>query len=450
MFYTAHHPETGIIWDTWVFLHEGTYYLYYLAGSPGWVDGPWKGEQPWDNISLATSTDGVHWTEHGPVLTKRPHAVWMGTGSTWKSPTFKEDGTFYMNFSEWTGPRQTIFMAESTDLIHWTRLGDEYEFVQDERWYHPTGRWDCIWTIDRPGGGLYGYWTATANDETGGQFGFGESPDGKTWTALKPPVVHGFEKPDIGGEVGAIEKFGDRYVMMFGYGQMHTLIADQPEGPFTLAATNPKLLGGNTYFSRFLATDDDLLVCHHSIMRDAKATVHMGLIKRLVEDDAGTLRLAYWPGNDVLKGEAFDVSAPTQLTPGPGATMLNATFDTQRGVILEGDFTLPAGREPVRGFYIDCEGDLGGAIRFDSHGVAETGFHRADGTGWEMKFTVDREMQFASPARFRLILAGSLMEVYLDDILIECFSLPTPATGKIGLLTSDLAAISNITAWKAK
>jgi hypothetical protein len=117
--------------------------------------------------------------------------------------------------------------------------------------------------------------------------------------------------------------------------------------------------------------------------------------------------------------------------------------------MIEGDFALPADRQPARGFYIECEGDLGGAIRFDSHGVAATGFLRADGTGWEMKFTVDREMQFASPARFRLILAGSLMEVYLDDILIECFSLPTPATGKIGLLIDDPTAITNIIAWTA-
>ncbi|KKN14736.1 hypothetical protein LCGC14_0993180, partial [marine sediment metagenome] len=99
----------------------------------------------------------------------------------------------FMNFSEFTGPRQTIFMAESDDLVHWTRLGDEYEFVQDDRWYKPMWRWDCIWAIDRPGGGLYGYWTATPKEETGGRFGFGESLDGKTWTKVTPPVARAAE-----------------------------------------------------------------------------------------------------------------------------------------------------------------------------------------------------------------------------------------------------------------
>ncbi|MBC8373299.1 MAG: family 43 glycosylhydrolase, partial [Planctomycetes bacterium] len=202
MFYKARHPDTGNMWDTWLYLHDGTYYLYYLAN---------KG-RGWNNISMARSKDGVHWLEVGQVLYKGPGVTWMGTGSTWKSPNYKTDGRFFMNFSEWKGPRQTIFFAESTDLLRWKRLGGEFEFKQDERWYQPRGRWDCIWTIARPGGGLYGYWTATPKPETGGRFGFGETLDGIHWKALKAPEVTGVG----GGEVGAIEKIGGKYYMMFG------------------------------------------------------------------------------------------------------------------------------------------------------------------------------------------------------------------------------------------
>ncbi len=193
------------MWDTWLYFHEGTYYLYYLANA-----GP-----RWDNVSMATSSDGVHWKERGRVLYKRPGATWMGTGSTWKSPKHETDGKFFMNFSEWTGPRQTIFFAESTDLLNWERLPDEYEFKQDTRWYEPDGRWDCIYTIPRPGGGLYGYWTATPKPETGGRFGFGETLDGVHWKALPPPKVYGVG----GGEAGAVEKIGEKYYMMFGTGR---------------------------------------------------------------------------------------------------------------------------------------------------------------------------------------------------------------------------------------
>ena len=63
LFYKARHPETGNMWDVWLYHHEGTYYLYYLANAG---PKPPKG-QPWNNISLATSPDGVNWTEKGAL-----------------------------------------------------------------------------------------------------------------------------------------------------------------------------------------------------------------------------------------------------------------------------------------------------------------------------------------------------------------------------------------------
>ncbi|MFH1922627.1 MAG: LamG-like jellyroll fold domain-containing protein [Planctomycetota bacterium] len=194
MFYRPRSRQTGRMWDTWLYLHEGTYYLYYLANR----------QARWDNVSLATSPDGVHWQERGPVLSKRDDAVWMGTGSTWRSPNHPTDGKFFLNFSEWRGPRQTIFFAESSDLAQWKRLGDQYEFKQDTRWYELNGRWDCIYTIPRPGGGLYGYWTATPKPETGGRFGFGQTLDGVTWEALPPPKTPGV------GEGGGRGRRADR------------------------------------------------------------------------------------------------------------------------------------------------------------------------------------------------------------------------------------------------
>ncbi len=111
MFYQGR--TLGGQWDTWLYYHEGTYYLYILAGP-------------------------------GVVLRKADGVTWLGTGSTWKSPRYDQDKKFFLNFSEWRGDRQTIFFAESNDLLRWKRLGGEYEFRQDDRWYKPKGRWDCI------------------------------------------------------------------------------------------------------------------------------------------------------------------------------------------------------------------------------------------------------------------------------------------------------------------
>jgi len=113
MFYKAQHEETGNMWDVWLYHHERTYFLYYLANAGVRVG---RG-LPWNNVSLATSPDGVHWTEQGPILKKSEGATWMGTGSTWKSSTFEEDGTFYMNFSEEIGARQNIYFAGTTGFF---------------------------------------------------------------------------------------------------------------------------------------------------------------------------------------------------------------------------------------------------------------------------------------------------------------------------------------------
>ena len=72
------------------------------------------------------------------------------------------------------------------------------------------------------------------------------------------------------------------------------------------------------------------------------------------------------------------------------------------------------------------------AILVASTGATEIGPMRADGTGFQCEKRVDRQWSFGPHARFRLLLKHSFLEFYLDDLLIECFSLPEPATGRIG------------------
>ena len=436
LFYKARSRGTGNMWDTWLFSHEGTFYLYYLANAQG----------QWDNISMASSSDGVHWQEIGRVLSKGRGVTWMGTGSTWKSPHFEQDAKFFMNFSEWKGPRQTIFFAESKDLIHWTRLANEYEFVQDERWYERNGRWDCIWVIPRPGGGLYGYWTATPRAESGGRFGFGETLDGITWKALEPPKVTGVGE----GEVGAIEKIGNQYYMMFGTGGlMVTLVADRPEGPFRAAHSNFRLLAGHTYFSRFFPTPEGLLVNHHSIARDGQ--VYFGTLKATRLDAAGALRLGWWPGNEKLKHRAIAItSSPVPSGPALTVAMVETEFDPQRGLVLEGTLRLPAAREarPV-GLFLAHDSSSGTAILVQAGGITEFGPMQADGTGFKAEQRVDRECAIGPAASFRLLLKGSLIEYYLDDLLMQCYSLPQRAAGRIGLIQGGQStSIGNLQAWE--
>jgi hypothetical protein len=316
--------------------------------------------------------------------------------------------------------------------------------VQDERWYCSHGRWDCIWALERPGGGFYGYWTATPKPDTGGRFGFGESLDGVHWQALPPPAVHGV----VEGEVGAIEKIGDRYYMMFGnYPNMTTLTADNPTGPFFAAGKNRVLLGGHTYFSRFFASPSGLLVNHHSTERGGR--VHMGLLKRAHADAEGMLRLGWWEGNDVLKNERTAVEVSCAAVAGAPVRMLEA-LDPSGGLILEGELTLPPTQfAALRGLYIEYTQGEGLAILFDPHGRAEFCMTTPSGSTSTVEHRVDREMVFAAPARWRLVLEGSLLELYLEDLLIDCFSLPADATGHVGVIDGGCpGAVSVTTVWQ--
>ncbi len=267
--------------------------------------------------------------------------------------------------------------------------------------------------------------------------------DGITWKALEPPKVSG-----VGvGEVGAIEKVGDRYVMLFGTkGHMETLVADKPQGPFAALTRNKVVLGGHTYFARFFQSPSGLLVCHHSIARNRQ--VSMGLLKGTSFDAEGTLRLTWWPGNEALKHKPIKV-VPPAAGGGSPVRMLGQKLDAAAGFVLEGRLSLPKPLGAQRGLYIEHGKSDGTAILFHSDGRAELGSMRADGTGLKPEKTVDREMRFDTPARFRLIMKGSLLEVYLNDYLIECYSLPSPATGRIGLIPGNQwNSIGALKAWR--
>ena len=128
-------------WDTWAFVENGTYYVYYLVTE----------HSPGEGFGVATSPNGQHWTDHGYVFhgpSWTEHRWWQGTGSVWRAPDYNTTGRYLINWSQDPGRYQNITFGQSFDLIHWTPL-DTY-FDIDERYYNLPGRWDCIYTIPAP------------------------------------------------------------------------------------------------------------------------------------------------------------------------------------------------------------------------------------------------------------------------------------------------------------
>jgi len=464
-------PEkTGNIWDTWVYYYEGTFYLYY---NPSPRDLKTFGG--WDCVALATSRNGVHWQEHGIIIPAAEGVTMLGSGAVWTAHDSSSGGKkFIMNFSERRQSQdgQTIFFAESRDLMRWKRVGSEYAFRPDTRWYDPNGRWDNIWPLPRREGGYYGYWAATPKNKKVG-LGFGESLDGMTWRVLEPPLLPevpwgpaGAESP----EVGAVHLWRDRYYALVGLNGTHptvdeqmtvfrpgetTVVSDSPFGPFHLAKKNLRLLVGNaSYFTRFVDLPDGVLVNHQSWEVDPSKPlgvdpdrVYMAPIKKAQWDDEGALRLMWWEQNNLAKGERLQILSARSLSDSRPA-FLELHFDPNRVLILEGVMPLPnSGSSAPAGLYLQGVGEAGTAFLVRENGVVDYGSMRIDGTRFEKQDSVDRDLLLKDLAHFRLIRKGRITEFYLNDYLMQCYCLPEQGTGRIGLigLTHDFR--KSLSAW---
>ncbi len=427
--------KSGIVaktWDTWMYYHEGVYYLYYLTSE----------HAPGDGFGLATSEDGITWHDYGRVLEPSDKMIrYLGTGSVWKDADFAETCRFLCNYSEWrmedNHPIQNILFAWSDDLMHWHKFGDDLMFKIDGRFYekvkeNPRGpwewpRWDGMCVVPRAEGGYYGYWTATPRDALG--IGFGESSDGLHWQALEPPQIRWGDPPEMYFvEVGGVHEFEQRYYCMVGdYADincgMFILLSDSPFGPFRSATKNFSLLRNQSkmhvYFSRFLDTPEGVLVNHHTLAEgrfsDDHFVVYFAPLKQARIIDGG-LYLAWWHGNDKLKNREVKLS---QSDDG------HLRISTDTGIVLEGVLELPGS------LFIGNGDGVGVRILVNEDGVTEIGPGSQDGAAFKREESVDRELTFGACPRFRLLLKHTMLEFYLEDILIQCYTMESAVNGAI-------------------
>lgn len=461
------------IWDTWLYYESGVHYLFTLHKSEGTV---------WDGISLSTSLDGVHFQEQGIIVSKRPDAEWLGTGSTWRVGE-----KYYLNFSECRQGVQSIFFAESADLLHWTVM-EGNECRPDPRWYDvtPAGRWDCIWTVPLEEGGYVGYLTAVPLSGESGRVGASVgkviSEDGIHWRAAPPPAFEWGDMPAIDlYEVGAVERFGGYYHMMVGMGEerlgsrqfwrelggqfgMYHFLAENPNGPFRPAAGSFRLLGSPswmTYFSRFYPHPGGMLVCHHSCEKTPEtAQIYLAPLKS-AHTEGEDMELAWWTGNERMLGAQRPLAMEAlqsvyqargiqwaasgrslSVEPNVGGVVLRfqERFDPRRGASVDFRFQVQpgAGRMGAMGIWLGTErgktafvmetrertaiGELTDAGSFLAHSAVEKGCIPGK---WH---------------QVRLLARFSLAELYLDGRLIQCYSLPAALDGTFGLVVESAQA----------
>jgi hypothetical protein len=453
IFYKPDPGKTGYMWDVWLHQEEGQYYLYYLSLITG------ETHPGHDNIALAVSGDGVSWKEHGIVVPLSPDGWRMGSAGIWESTGQSKLPRFLMNLQETRGDREVVmFTLGSEDLIHWKDLGEAYTYGPDPGYYTENGRWVGISVVPAPQGGYYGYWTASPKEGYDRLFGFGYSPDGASWEMLPAPEVKGLG-PGAPREVGGAALIDGKYYLLFCtyQGEMQVMAADRPEGPFYVQGKNVKFLFGQTHFARFTSGTDEPLVAHHIIAPsglDKHPECFFAPLKAVDIDEEGIMRLAYWEGNDRLKTREVEVSIPKQeRDENERLVMFENRFDTDYGLVLEGYFSdMKRGRflSLDQGLYIETDpvSNSGIGIMIKSWGVTQIGTMKGDASGFRMDSFINRQVGYGANPHFRLLLRGSLLEFYINDLLVQCYSMPDDATGRIGFIhNGNPESVSRFKAW---
>jgi hypothetical protein len=478
------------LWDTWLFYRDRIHYLFYLMNS--------RIDSNWDGIGVATSADGVHFKDHGPIIHKADDAVWLGSGMTWEV-----EGKYYLNFSELRAGHQEINIAESDDLLHWRRLPAEYVSRLDPKYYNEnpaltSERWDAIWVLPEENGkGYVGYLTAVAKEGPVGlcgTAGFVVSADGKHFNAAPPVIETGFWGDGI--EVAAVEKIGSLYYMLIGVYQaplgarhlsrlpagecgMYVATSKTQYGPFRLQKDQQLLLGSSpsvyTYFARFYQFGSEILVNHHAIARttaqkefNAGPNVMFAPLKRASVNENGILSLCWWPGNEALKGRQLP-SELAQCTFSRGLTAkqiqddtltfsapanafayLPFHYDLEKGVVIEATLTLlsPTWLLSSIGLFVEGQPPGSGSVALIQ---SNDWFTIGPYNGFNFKSEDSKPIQAAidKANHWRILIRGPYIEVYVDNSYVQSYTFTHPNSGRLGFVVeAGSAKVQSLKVWE--
>ena len=274
-------------------------------------------------------------------------------------------------------------------------------------------------------------------------------------------------------------KIGDYYYGIAHIGEWAncTFMSKEPQGPFWPAKKNYYALAGSaTNCVRFHETPEGPLI-HYTAWDQHYKVCYFPPLKKALIDSEGILRLGWWEGNEKLKSKEIKVLVK-DATGDPKITMMGNDFDTDSGIILEGTLDLlgcdvfkndrvdvfsDEGKDilekespdllignKLSGIYIEYDEGIGTAFLVDLKGVTKYGSVKSDILTFNCHGHINREYKFESPARFRLLLKGPLMEFYFNDVLIQAHTMVRPATGKLGIITNgNKEILKDLKVWKS-
>jgi hypothetical protein len=451
---------SSLLWDTILEYRNGLYYRFY------WLIEDPLGPQTKATVGLAISADGVHWKK------KSDNVEGRASSPAWLAKVNGENA--YVSARRGGRGRYYVGLSYSKDLLNWQGLSDTYKFSTDPRWYEPDGRWGDFWVIPRVGGGYYGYGVSQPKGKIG--LAFGESADGLHWTTLPPAEVLGTNLP-IGDavhswlEVSAVHQAHGKYYAILGLDDlsgmssrcigrqwehkcwrpgMTTFVSGMPDGPFVPAKKNRRvLIGNNSYFLRLVQVEEGVLATHHSWETDPDGWIMVGAdrsymapLKIAAWDAEGTLRLMWWSKNDLAKKKRLEL----RTTPGRFASFIEDVGKLGELLIIEATVTFEGnGTLAPIGFFFGNEHKTGSVFLLRDDGTVEFGETRCGALDVLNGSIVNREIDVEGPVRVRLIKKNRMTEFYVNDYLMQTYSLPAFVDSGVGILGGS--RVAELKAW---
>jgi beta-fructofuranosidase len=270
-----YHPAGMYVWDTWYFSDQDTVHCIHLQQPrdnipPGIANGELDRER--GALGHAVSDDLISWKTL-PTALYRSEPGQLDDLDLWTGSVVKKDNTFYLFYtarcSREKGTVQRIFLAISSDAIHWERWGYNPVISPDSTWYHgeknPRYHTRALWPTvdcrdlcvvkDPQSDWYYGYFAArrpASETARTAVIGLARSRNLSEWEQLPPCFTPDryacVETPDV------FELDGLWYLLVLtgnGYGQRNRTaeanlggpatvfaVAEKPEGPFVEPENN--------------------------------------------------------------------------------------------------------------------------------------------------------------------------------------------------------------------
>lgn len=460
--------EEGTLKDNCVVWHDGTFHLFTMYR----FDAKGGEQEQWRNVWLATSPDGVHWKDVGPVIKEAPWGIYA-------MRVWKVGNRFLMNHGSFTGDKQDVLRLWcSDDLVHWKYLGPEYDVRR------PDGqRIDHMDVIAEEEGGkavYYGY-------AVGGLL---RSEDGLKWTWMGELPLTDNLSVRVVQEPGGCQQIGDKFYLLVGgffpgsfeYA-VATYVADRPTGPFSPDYPAFRLNGYSgrdlvALWAGYCRLPGETLMTNYMLDPGGAFWWHAPL-KTAVVDGAGHLHMGYWKGNEALKGsevpcepgplplaspemkgsasttkDGVTIAAPafpqvrwiTPDKPNMAFAFLDTRLDFDKGCVVEGSVKV-TGTDglvfPAAGICLEQEGKQAASVVFGTWGETVLGtlswselprFEARDHIGFGCATVAG--IPAGTVCSYRLIIRKGIFEIYLNDLLVQTWS-AAKLTGRIGFMVQD-------------